>query len=754
MKRIAWLLAVVMMIVMIAPSFAAPLFGDVPEQHWGRDAVADLAAKGILEGYPDGTFKGDRAATRWEMAVVVQRLLAKMEQEHATFATKADLEALRSLVNSLRDELDALGARVKNLEENVAQLDTRVTELERITFFGDVTTRFVAQGFANSGENFTNSPAWAPFVGTAAGPNAGARGHGVNDFFNGVPLTNGTGHTTRATFGVKVKVNKDIDVKAKFAAFVSTGDVIVDGFWGVHAPYLSNPFTGNSAITGALGTGAQSIGNSPWTRLTLDSFMLNHKPSGLKLIVGSYDKTNFDSLVIYGEPNPAAFANGLYEKSDAVFNRLINPLMSRETLPFYGVCVNGKTRFITDMKYEIAYSKLANGDAYFPTMFGFNLDWKWAEDRAAFKINFARLSDSAPNGAVLMPSGIAMPFGAGMWTNPPGQTGVVPIAAAGTFGPQGETLIGASLKYKFEPSNFRIKIGFGSSTYKPRIDGDYDKSGGAFTVGLGYTIPSGALDLKLDYISVDPFYDPFMMTYPGTVGGLTWQRWPLFSFYNGYYQLHDSDAFPNNRQGIRAAVEYRFANENGKINLDYGSMTQVKSSVTMANGGDYDRPGFIEPVFTVLNAANEDVKGDITNWGVGVDYKFSPSALRAILRYDNFDYERKTNNKVAADNIDLNYNAIKIGLSYPFSDKFTLRGGYDIATMKGRYLCNANVAENIDVSQSSPYLGFDYEVGKNTCWSMDIRTYSTSDNVDTATYPTSPESFTGMQFMTQLKITF
>ncbi|MEW6283485.1 MAG: S-layer homology domain-containing protein, partial [Candidatus Eremiobacterota bacterium] len=134
-----------------AGSVGAPLFPDVPENHWARDAVAALAAKGLVEGYPDGTFKGDRAASRWEVAMVVARLLAKLEQEHATFATRAELEELRKLTAALREELDALGVRVANLEESTARLDKRVTELERITFYGSVTTRVGSQNFFNTG---------------------------------------------------------------------------------------------------------------------------------------------------------------------------------------------------------------------------------------------------------------------------------------------------------------------------------------------------------------------------------------------------------------------------------------------------------------------------------------------------------------------------------------------------------------------------------------------------------------------------
>ena len=69
-------------LALVAPSQAAPLFPDVSTDHWAADAVRSLAARGMLEGYPDGTFKGDRAASRWEVAIIVARFLAKMEQEH------------------------------------------------------------------------------------------------------------------------------------------------------------------------------------------------------------------------------------------------------------------------------------------------------------------------------------------------------------------------------------------------------------------------------------------------------------------------------------------------------------------------------------------------------------------------------------------------------------------------------------------------------------------------------------------------
>jgi S-layer family protein len=51
-----------------------PPLKDVPEGHWAADAVASLRKWGILAGYPDGTFAGDRVMTRGEFALVLRRL--------------------------------------------------------------------------------------------------------------------------------------------------------------------------------------------------------------------------------------------------------------------------------------------------------------------------------------------------------------------------------------------------------------------------------------------------------------------------------------------------------------------------------------------------------------------------------------------------------------------------------------------------------------------------------------------------------
>jgi hypothetical protein len=50
-------------------------FGDVPERHWAADAVESLSRRGIVIGYPDEKYRGNRAITRDELAVAIDRLL-------------------------------------------------------------------------------------------------------------------------------------------------------------------------------------------------------------------------------------------------------------------------------------------------------------------------------------------------------------------------------------------------------------------------------------------------------------------------------------------------------------------------------------------------------------------------------------------------------------------------------------------------------------------------------------------------------
>lgn len=120
MKKILALVAVVALVAFAAPAFAANPFMDVPMNHWAYDAVGQLASRGVVSGYPDGSYKGNQPMTRYEMASLVARSLAVVDMEKAS---KQDVEMLKKLVVEFKDELDALGVKVDKLDGRVAVLE-------------------------------------------------------------------------------------------------------------------------------------------------------------------------------------------------------------------------------------------------------------------------------------------------------------------------------------------------------------------------------------------------------------------------------------------------------------------------------------------------------------------------------------------------------------------------------------------------------------------------------------------------------
>ena len=117
-------------------AYAANPFSDVSTDDWAYQAVSDLSDQGVVEGYPDGTFKGERNMTRYELAQVIARLMAREDQLNAE--QKATLD---KLAGEYADELANLGVRVSNLEKKVGN----------ISWFGDARMRWKEKGYNTDG---------------------------------------------------------------------------------------------------------------------------------------------------------------------------------------------------------------------------------------------------------------------------------------------------------------------------------------------------------------------------------------------------------------------------------------------------------------------------------------------------------------------------------------------------------------------------------------------------------------------------
>lgn len=127
-KSLIVTLALVFVLGIVGTAFAATNpFVDVPAKHWAYGSISQLANAGIIDGYGDGTFRGDQLMTRYEMAQIVAKAMAKSDKADA--ANKATID---KLAVEFAAELNNLGVRVSKLEANAST----------IKFTGDARIRF------------------------------------------------------------------------------------------------------------------------------------------------------------------------------------------------------------------------------------------------------------------------------------------------------------------------------------------------------------------------------------------------------------------------------------------------------------------------------------------------------------------------------------------------------------------------------------------------------------------------------------
>ena len=148
-------LAMAMALGVTASAYAANPFSDVPAGHWAYDSVAELAAAGVVDGYSDGSFGGDKLMTRYEMAQITARAMAN----------GADVDALAA---EFAEELDTMGVRVANLEKKADNVkitgeiraqyvdhDNKVFNSEEVDDSATLRTRLWVNGAINDNWSYT-----------------------------------------------------------------------------------------------------------------------------------------------------------------------------------------------------------------------------------------------------------------------------------------------------------------------------------------------------------------------------------------------------------------------------------------------------------------------------------------------------------------------------------------------------------------------------------------------------------------------
>jgi uncharacterized coiled-coil protein SlyX/outer membrane protein W len=131
-----------------APAAAAPVtLTDVPAGHWAKDAVDLIVQKGLIQGFPDGTFRGNENLTRYQAALIFYRLLQTGALSSGA-VTPGDTTTIANGMQEVSTELASVSSRVTDLEKLSADQQTRIAALE--TQIATLTTGAGAAGGADT----------------------------------------------------------------------------------------------------------------------------------------------------------------------------------------------------------------------------------------------------------------------------------------------------------------------------------------------------------------------------------------------------------------------------------------------------------------------------------------------------------------------------------------------------------------------------------------------------------------------------
>ena len=209
-------LAMAMALGVTASAYAANPFSDVPAGHWAYDSINKLAAAGVIEGYGDTTFGGDKLMTRYEMAQIVAKAMAK----------GANVDKLAA---EFADELDNLGVRVANLEKKA----------DNVKVTGELRYKYMSkQGDANEGQSFENDLRSRIWVTGQINDDWSYTGmiENTQDFY-GESANKGDEDTSFARAYVEGKIGGLNVTAGRYNAFLANGNIYDDKVDGAEVSY-------------------------------------------------------------------------------------------------------------------------------------------------------------------------------------------------------------------------------------------------------------------------------------------------------------------------------------------------------------------------------------------------------------------------------------------------------------------------------------------------------------------------------------
>lgn len=722
-----------------------------------------LEEKGLLDGYPDGYFRGDRPLSRYEMAMAVARVIAKLKQlslsvppdkDLSFYLSKDDFKLINDLSLEFQSELDSIGVRVNNIEDTLMDLTSSITEKERVKLSGRFLTAFIGIGYKPGPENTSS-------VGNPNNDPEGQPPHGPaviydKDHYKDSYMFPGSALISTLRLTISGKISDNINAGGDLEMYSAFGEQGVIDRWGLMPPY--NPLGvkpgGMNFQTNMSTLWLDTDGN--WDFILKYGDFRTDKLSE-HLFIGTKKAFSYGKGIKSTMPINGLYLSGtIYKKFhlESFLARNINAFVNfndpdaYEEIYLFGARIyqGNKGWYPLAIPYNdgagashiFTYGKVFPGQ-YDNFACGIHTGYDFLDGRVRIEGAYVRIFENFAS-------------------NPD-------VDSAGVI-PKGSSNYGVKCTCSFLDN----KIGVVGEFYQTSFDYNLlDKSNENYKGDLiKFEIQYRPERFRYigKFIMVEPNYDPFgyhrtwekvYLDNHHEIYG--WKKWE----YGSLSDASRNGKYRPNRVGTTQGIDWTFGeNEKGHFYIDFDYFRQVKPTMITDDEYSFRKYDFMTgfPAEDGIGAnifgnqdlqfyVNDPAKGREYIISLGSRYDFGNNLYlwgmfeKYLFKRDYVNIHLDSSGNIYNEDYSLSY--FYGGATYGLTDKFYIQGSFQYAQKSG----TGEKGTEINWRQLIPGIGLKYDFSKSANIILDYKFFDFNDKLSGGT-----EDYTAGKFMTSFMVEF
>ena len=727
------------------PSLLSAPFSDISVEYPLYFLLERLKDKGIIDGYPDFYFRGDRPLSRYEMAIIISRVIVKLEElnksvpdepDFSLYLEKEDIELLNDLTVEFSEELEHIGLRVNRLEDTFIALNKSIEELERVKIQGKLDTVAISSGY--SPDEFNTES-----FGTPLSPSYGPSVLPDRDRYKSPPgssqLFEGFSLISLVELNVTSEISSCFKAGGDFVLYSAFGEKGITDQWGLKPPY--NPL-GQVVHKNNFQAYMSTLWFDTDGKWNFRGNFGDYKPKNISKNLFNGLGTSvwpMNGIQIYGTLYGRLELEGFIARNINTFDKGNATGIPNEFRYLLAVPYNDGAGAVRVKKYGIA-----DEGQYDNYVHGIWAGYNFSGGKARIEGAFLRLYEDYSSNPAL-------------GTDP-----------ALTSPPKDSLYYGVKAYYKWPEDKVKIYGEFNQTCFDYNLLDENDGFRGSF-YNLGASFQFVPFRFYGEYIRVEPNYDPLAYHQHWDIiykdrgdhhYGWGW-KYGLFAC-NG---RRFSRTQPN-REGIGAGLNYRFGRYyDGTIYFDFTYLGQINPTMITGGENSFQEYDFLSgnPVLnsTGINiygnqdyffTENDGAKGCEYNIEAGFKNRFGDIHIWSYFEYENFirNYESKSYD------LDISYYFANAGLTYDLTHKLSLQGYVEYIRCSGVNKFGREVLWD----QVIPGVGLSYSFTENSEFLIDYKFYSYNSEFAADVYDTVPDTvnnynnYNANKLFTRLRIEF